>query len=51
MPKSEICSKNCVNDPINPGIGNVYTTEEEDVAFSGNGTIRFRRESSPYFLS
>ena len=33
---------NCVGDPIDPGIGNVFTTEE-DVRFAGAGAIAFRR--------
>jgi RHS repeat-associated protein len=38
----ETCSKNCVADPINPGTGNVYTTED-DARFAGSGTIVFQR--------
>jgi RHS repeat-associated protein len=38
----EICSKDCVGDPINPSIGNVYK-REEDVVFAGAGAIAFRR--------
>ena len=33
---------NCAGDPINPAVGNVFTTEE-DVKFAGAGTIAFRR--------
>lgn len=41
--KGEVCTKNCVNDPVNPALGNVYTTET-DVEFSGGpGTVEFRR--------
>ena len=41
-PRAEICTKNCVNDPINPAVGNVYTIET-DVKFPGSGTIAFQR--------
>jgi RHS repeat-associated protein len=41
-PQAETCSANCVGDPINPAVGNVYTTEE-DVKFAGFGAIAFRR--------
>ncbi len=41
-PRAEVCSKNCVNDPINPALGNVYTTET-DVTFAGSGGIAFQR--------
>jgi RHS repeat-associated protein len=36
------CTKNPQVDPINPAIGNVYTTET-DVQFSGAGAVAFRR--------
>jgi RHS repeat-associated protein len=39
---AETCSKNCVGDPINPGIGNVYTTEE-DIQIAKPSTIAFQR--------
>ena len=41
-PQAETCSADCVPDPINPGIGNVYATED-DVTYSGAGTVAFRR--------
>jgi RHS repeat-associated protein len=42
LPQAETCSANCVGDPINTAVGNVYTTEE-DVKFAGAGAIAFRR--------
>jgi RHS repeat-associated protein len=41
-PDAETCSADCVGDPINPSVGNVYVTEE-DVKFAGPGTAAFRR--------
>jgi YD repeat-containing protein len=41
-PQAETCSANCVGDPINPAVGNVYTAEE-DVSFAGPDAIAFRR--------
>ena len=38
----ETCSKNCVPDPINPGTGNVFATED-DARFAGPGTVAFQR--------
>lgn len=38
----EVCSKNSSADPINPAVGNVFTTET-DVEFAGSGAIAFRR--------
>jgi hypothetical protein len=33
QPQGEICTNNCVPDPINPAIGNVYTTGERRVQY------------------
>jgi YD repeat-containing protein len=41
-PEAETCSADCVADPINPGIGNVYKAEE-DVAIAIAGAVAFRR--------
>jgi RHS repeat-associated protein len=42
-PHNETCTKNCVTDPVNPGTGSVYTTEE-DIQFAGGpAAIAFRR--------
>lgn len=42
-PAAETCSANCVGDPINPAMGNVYR-REEDLAIAGPpGSIAFRR--------
>jgi RHS repeat-associated protein len=40
--QAETSSKNHAGDPVNPAIGNVYTTEQ-DVAFAGSGAIAYRR--------
>ena len=40
---NETCSGNCVGDPINPGPGNVYKREDDDVSVSGASPIEFRR--------
>ena len=40
--QGESCSNNCVGDPINPAIGNVFT-RETDVAFRGAGAIAYSR--------
>jgi RHS repeat-associated protein len=42
-PKNEICSKDCVGDPVNPGIGNVYTTESDETVATPAGSISFQR--------
>ena len=39
----ENCSKNCVGDPINPGPGNVYKREEDDIRVSGASPLAFQR--------
>jgi RHS repeat-associated protein len=42
-PRAEVCSANCVGDPINPGIGNVFLTET-DIKFRGGASpIAFQR--------
>jgi RHS repeat-associated protein len=41
-PSNQVCSSDCVGDPINPALGNMYT-EETDVRFSGAGAIEFQR--------
>jgi len=41
-PQCEVCSANSPGDPINPAVGNVFTTET-DVEFAGSGAIAFRR--------
>jgi RHS repeat-associated protein len=40
--QSEVSCKNCVADPVNPGVGNVYKSEE-DVRIAGASPIAFRR--------
>lgn len=41
--RSQVKTNDCVCDPINPAVGNVYTTEN-DIAFAGGaGAIQFRR--------
>jgi YD repeat-containing protein len=42
VPRAQTCSKFCVGDPINPGVGNVYKTET-DVTFAGAGTVAYQR--------
>ncbi len=42
-PQGETCSANCVGDPINPGPGNVYKREEEDVRVGGASPLAFQR--------
>jgi RHS repeat-associated protein len=42
QPLAEVCTDNCVKDPINPAKGNVYATET-DVKFSGPGRVGFSR--------
>jgi RHS repeat-associated protein len=42
-PKGNVCTRNCVGDPINPGPGNVYKREDDDVRVSGPSPIRFQR--------
>ncbi len=37
------CTNTCVGDPINPGPGNVYKQEQDDVRVSGASPIEFRR--------
>jgi RHS repeat-associated protein len=37
------CSATCVGDPINPGPGNVYEEEQDDVRVRGASPIGFRR--------
>ena len=41
-PLAQTSSNDSVGEPINPGVGNVYTTET-DVKFAGAGAIGFRR--------
>jgi RHS repeat-associated protein len=42
-PRSQVCSANCVGDPINPATGGVYKTET-DIQFTGpSSTIAFQR--------
>jgi RHS repeat-associated protein len=40
---SETCSKNCVGDPINPSMGNVYKTEDDIVVAGISGGPAWRR--------
>jgi Domain of unknown function (DUF6531) len=42
-PQSEVCSKNCPADPINPAIGNVFKTEDDGVFSGAAAPIAFRR--------
>jgi YD repeat-containing protein len=42
IPRCQVCSANSVGHPINPAVGNVFTTET-DVEFAGSGAIAFRR--------
>jgi RHS repeat-associated protein len=42
-PLAETCSANCVGDPINPGVGNVYKKEEDEVYAGGTAAIAFER--------
>jgi RHS repeat-associated protein len=42
IPLTQTCSCNAVGHPINPAVGNVYTTEE-DIRFSGPSPIAFKR--------
>ena len=39
VPQPQVCAKACVGDPINPGPGNVYKQEEDDVRVSGASPI------------
>jgi YD repeat-containing protein len=38
----QVCTADSPTDPVNPAIGNVYTTET-DVRFAGSGAIAFQR--------
>jgi YD repeat-containing protein len=38
-----VASKDPTADPINPGVGNVYKREEDDVAVGGDSPIAFQR--------
>ena len=40
--QADVQCRNCVGDPINPPVGNVYFTED-DVKFEGDGVVGFRR--------
>jgi RHS repeat-associated protein len=40
--QGEVCTANCVPDPINPAVGNVYTVET-DLVFSKPSPIHFQR--------
>jgi Domain of unknown function (DUF6531) len=41
IPRPQVCTKNCLADPINPAMGNVYRTEEDVKFASGLGFRRF----------
>ena len=41
-PQSQMCSRTCVGDPVNPATGNVFT-KETDIAFQGTGAISYSR--------
>ena len=42
-PQAQMCSADCVGDPVNPGIGNVYLTEKDLDFANGTGAIAFKR--------
>ncbi len=42
LPLAQVKCPNCVGDPINPGVGNVFETET-DVRFAGSSPIAYQR--------